>query len=75
MPVGFAGDGAAVGRAEKLDEIHLRDMVDIAALEGFQNAASAPVVDVGLAVAGELADLGGGQDVPIGRKQGRIIRM
>ena len=36
MPVGFPGNRAAIGRAKKFDEIYFRDVVNIAALKGFQ---------------------------------------
>lgn len=74
MPVGFPGDRAAIGRAEKFDEISFRDVVDIAALKGFQLPAGAPVVDGGLAVAGQLADLQSGQNIfVLGEQVGIII--
>ena len=73
MPVGFPGDRAAIGRAKKLDEIYFRNVVDTLAFKCFQLPSGAPVIDGGLTVTCELADLNSCQNIFVLGEQVGII--
>ena len=75
MPVGFAGDGAEVGRAEELHQIDFRNVVNIVFPERLDVPLIAPVVDGGFSVSGDFGNRLRSQHVGIVGEQIGIIQL
>ena len=74
MPRRFAGDGAKVGRAEKLHQIDFRDVVDVVFPKRLDVPLIAPVIDSGFSVAGDFGNRLRGQHIGIAGEQLGIIQ-
>ena len=75
MPRRFAGDGAKVGRAEKLHQIDFRNAVDIVFPKRLDVPLIAPIVDGSFSVAGDFGDRLRGQHIGIAGEQLGIVQL
>ena len=75
MPRRFTGDGAKVGRAEKLHQIDFRNVVNIVFPKRLDVPLIAPVVDSGFSVAGDFGNRLGGQHIGTVGEQLSIIQL
>ena len=73
MPRGFSDNTTKIGRAEKLDEKYFGDVIGIVLYKVLEPPFTAPIVNGGLCISGQLNDLLRGNNVLVVAQKINIV--